>query len=473
MKGLQRIARMTAMVALLTATGACSGDDRTAATPPAAGADAPAAPEATPVTDAAAAAPAAAPADQAAGDAGIPPAQLDAMVAPIALYPDALLMQVLMASTYPTEVVMADRWRRDHADLEGEALDTALADQTWDPSVASLTFFPDVLSRMSQNLEWTTDLGNAFLAHQDDVMNACQRLRAAAQQAGTLETNEQQTVTVKSDVVTIQPTNPEVVYVPQYNTTNVYGSSYQPAPQYYPAVQTGYSAATLATTGLLAFGAGMLTSYALWGGCDWDDHDVYYGGYHGGGNYKGPTYKGPTYNIGGKGDDTININVGGNRQQWQHRPEHRRGVAYQNPRTRDQYASRDPQRRTFDERTARGYDRDANLGQRQPSGSRPAQTRPAGAPKMPPRPAAKPAAKAPAQGTKAAPRPQAAAHRTPTGESTFGGSRNAGVQRQASQRGAASRGRSASPSVARGGGGGGGGRGGGGGTQRGGGRKGR
>lgn len=462
---------MTALFAALAVAVGCGADDHTASSPPAAETGTP--------TATAPPAPAV-PADQAASAAaGFPPAQLDAMVAPIALYPDALLMQVLMASTYPTEVVMADRWRRDHADLQGDALDQALADQSWDPSVASLAFFPDVLSRMSQNLEWTTDLGNAFLAQQDDVMDACQRLRMAAHDAGTLETTKEQTVTVEKEVVKIQPADPEVVYVPQYTTTNVYGSSYQPAPQYYPAVQTGYSGATLATTGLLAFGAGMLTSYAIWGGCDWDDHDVYYGGYHGGGNYKGPSYKGPTYNVGGKGDDTININVGGGqggrqggRQEWQHRPEHRRGVAYQNPRTRDQYARQDPQRRTFDEKTVRGYDRDANLGQRQPTGDRPAQTRPASTPKMPPRPAATPAAKKPAKGAKATPRSQATPHRSATGESTFGGSRNAGVQRQASQRGAQSRGRSASQSAARGGGGGHGG-GGGGGKNRGGGRKGR
>jgi hypothetical protein len=363
---------------------------------------------------------------------------------------------------------MAVGWRRDLADLEGEALDQAVAEKGWDPSVASLTFFPDVLSRMSQNLEWTTDLGNAFLAQQDDVMDACQRLRLAAEQAGTLESNEVQTVTVENEIVTIAPADPAVVHVPQYNTTNVYGSSYQPAPQYYPAVQTGYSGAALATTGILAFGAGMLTSYALWGDCDWDDHDVYYGGYHGGGNYKGPSYKGPTYNIGGKGDDTININVDGNRQEWQHRPEHRRGVAYENPRTRDQYAGRDPQRRAFDEKKMRGHERDANLGHRERPGSYPGQTPPAKAPKMPPRPTAKPAAKQPKAQARPATRPVAG--RPAADKSAFSGSRNAGVQRQASQRGAQSRGRSASHTMARGDGGGGRH---GGGTNRGGGRKGR
>jgi hypothetical protein len=471
MNGLQRIARMAAMFAVLASVCACGGDDRTASDPPEAPPPA-AAPEAAPAT--AAAEPAA---QAAADDTGFPPAQLDAMVAPIALYPDALLMQVLMASTYPTEIVMADRWRRDHADLEGEALDKALGDQSWDPSVSSLTFFPDVLGRMSENLEWTTDLGNAFLAQQDDVMDACQRLRLAADQAGTLESNKEQTVTVQNDVVTIAPADPEVVYVPQYNTTNAYGSAYQPAPQYYPAVQTGYSGAALATTGVLAFGAGMLTSYALWGGADWDDHHAYYGGYHGGGGYKGPSYKGPTYKIGGKGDDTININVGGDRQQWQHRPEHRRGVAYENPRTRDQYAGRDPQRGTFDEKKMRGHDRDANLGHRERPGSRPGQTRPASPPKMPARPTTKPAAKKPSQVAQGAGKAQArpatrpAAGKPAAGKSAFSGNRDAGVQRQASQRGAQSRGRSASQTTR--GGGGGGRHGGGGGKNRGGGRKGR
>jgi hypothetical protein len=235
-------------------------------------------------------------------------------------------------------------------------------------------------------------------------------------------------------------------------------------------VQTGYSGATLATTGLLAFGAGMLTSYALWGGCDWDDHHVYYGGYHGGGGYKGPSYKGPTYKVNGD----VNVNVGGNRQQWQHRPEHRRGVSYKNPRTRDQYARYDPKRGNFDEKKMRGHDRDANLGHRQRPGSHPAQTRPATPPKMPARPTAKPAAKTPSKAAKPQTRPAARQpERSPaTGKSAFSGSRNAGVQRQASQRGAQSRGRSAGHTMARSGGGGGRG-GGGGGKHRGGGRKGR
>src|SRR5262249_33673400 len=201
------------------------------------------------------AAPPAAAAPQAATPAPFTPEQLDQLVAPIALYPDGLLAQVLMASTYPLEVVQAARFLKDHKDLKGAQLDEALKDQTWDDSVKSLVSFPEVLSLMDGKLDWTQKLGDAFLASEKDVLDAVQRLRALAQAQGNLKSTPQQTVAVENvsvepagpgqavpapgqpappqvqqlpaqttQVITIEPTNPQVVYVPSYNPTVVYGT---------------------------------------------------------------------------------------------------------------------------------------------------------------------------------------------------------------------------------------------------------
>ena len=168
--------------------------------------------------------------------------QLDQLVAPIALYPDDLLSQVFMASTYPLEIVQADRWVKAHKDLKGDALDKALAEQSWDASVKSLVQFPDVLSMMSEKLDITSKLGDAFIAQQKDVMDAVQRLRAKAKDAGNLQSNQQQTVIINQapagaatpQTIVIQPAQPEVVYVPQYNPTVVYGAWPYPAYPPYP-----------------------------------------------------------------------------------------------------------------------------------------------------------------------------------------------------------------------------------------------
>ncbi|MEN8176693.1 MAG: DUF3300 domain-containing protein, partial [Pseudomonadota bacterium] len=166
---------------------------------------------------------------------GFPPEQIEQLVAPIALYPDALLAQMLMASTYPLDVVQAARWMGEHGDLEGEDLEKAAGQERWDPSVQALVFFPDVLGRMNDNLEWTQDLGEAYLGQEDDVIDAVQRLRQEAHDAGNLESTEQQQVMVEGDTIIVQPAQPEVVYVPTYNPTTVYA---QPAPTttYYPTV---------------------------------------------------------------------------------------------------------------------------------------------------------------------------------------------------------------------------------------------
>ncbi len=180
---------------------------------------------------------------------GLPPEQLDSLVAPIALYPDPLLGQVLVASTYPLEIVEAARWLKQNPGLQGEALTDAARAQSWDPSVQALVVFPDVLNRLDENLRWTTDLGNAFLDQQQGVMDAVQRMRQQAQQRGALADNQAETVTTTTGdtgqaIIDIEPTNAEVIYVPSYDPAVIWGPAYYPYPVlYYPpggAIVFGY-----------------------------------------------------------------------------------------------------------------------------------------------------------------------------------------------------------------------------------------
>ncbi|HXV83614.1 MAG TPA: DUF3300 domain-containing protein [Candidatus Binatia bacterium] len=201
------------------------------------------------------------------------PEEIDALVAPIALYPDDLLSQIFMASTYPLEVVEASRWAKQNQNLKGDALAQALEKQDWDPSVRSLVNFPDVLSKMSDKLDWTQKLGDAFLSQQKDVLDAVQRLRAKAQAAGNLETTEQQKVIVEEKVIKIESPNPQVVYVPTYNPTVVYGAWPYPAYPPYPWYPPGYAFGA----SMLAFGTGVALGAAwgyAWGGCNWGRGDV-------------------------------------------------------------------------------------------------------------------------------------------------------------------------------------------------------
>src|SRR5579863_1591820 len=151
----------------------------------------------------------------------VPPDQLDNLVAPVALYPDSLLSQVLVAATYPLEIVEAAQWLQQNRNLRGPELVEAARQQNWDASIQALVVFPDVLTRLNSDIRWTTDLGNAFLGQQADVMNAVQRLRAQASQAGRLQSNSQVNVTTQTQggqpAIEIQPTDPQVVYVPVYN----------------------------------------------------------------------------------------------------------------------------------------------------------------------------------------------------------------------------------------------------------------
>src|SRR5271156_6386613 len=184
--------------------------------------------------------------------------QLDALVAPIALYPDALVAQVLAAATLPDQVAYAEDWLQQNSSLTGTALEQAVNQQSWDPSVKALTQFPSVLSDLAKNLSWTSSLGQAYVNQQSDVMTAVQVMRAKAQTAGTLQSSSQITVTQQSpSTIVIQPANPSVVYVPQYNPTVVYGTPYV-VPAYTPPV-------AVATAGV-SFAAGVAVGAAIGGG---------------------------------------------------------------------------------------------------------------------------------------------------------------------------------------------------------------
>jgi hypothetical protein len=253
----------------------------------------------------------------------IPNDQLDSLVAPIALYPDPLLAQALAASTYPLEIIQLQQWLTRHPELKGEALAAAVEKENWDPAVQGLAGLPDVVKRLGDDIKWTTDLGNAFLAQQSDVMDAVQRMRQKASAAGNLKTTEQQTVTTQvvqtREVIVIQQANPQVIYVPAYNPVVVYGPPIYPYPPiYYPPV--GYYAAGVA----IGFGVGVAMG-AFWGG-GW--------GY-------GPRW--------GYGSVHINVNnryvnhynrynsynrYGGN---WNHNPAHRGGTPYADRNTANRY----------------------------------------------------------------------------------------------------------------------------------------
>src|SRR5678809_1482318 len=171
----------------------------------------------------------------------IPPEQLDSLVAPIALYPDNLLSQTLVASTYPLEIIQLQQWLEKNPDLgkDQKKLAEAVKKQSWDPSIQAMAVLPDVVKRLSDDIQWTTDLGNAFLAQQSDVMQSIQRMRNKAKGTGALASNQQQKVETQvvesKEVIVIKQANPEVVYVPSYNPTVVYGAPAYPYPPiYYP-----------------------------------------------------------------------------------------------------------------------------------------------------------------------------------------------------------------------------------------------
>ncbi|MNQ82388.1 hypothetical protein D3C85_974370 [compost metagenome] len=262
------------------------------------------------------------------------PEELDQMMAPLALYPDSLLAQVLMAATYPGNVADAVAWSKANPDASGDAAVKQVANQPWDPSVQSLVAFPQVLATLGQDPAWVQRVGDAFLAQPNDVMDSVQRLRRQAQAAGNLQSNEQQKVTVQeapppsstttvvqpaaTQTIVIEPANPQVVYVPSYNPTVVYGTwaypSYPP-PYYPPPPSYGYPIATGLATGL-AFGVGVGIVNSLWGDCDWGGGDV---------------------DIDVNKYNNINTNrINANQNKWTHNSLNRDGVPYRDNRNRQQ-----------------------------------------------------------------------------------------------------------------------------------------
>src|SRR5438552_14385137 len=256
--------------------------------------------------------------------------ELDQILAPIALHPDPLVSQILMASTYPLEVVQADRWAKQNAKLKGDALTAALENQDWDASVKSLVNFHQVLAMMSEKLDWTQKLGDAFLADQKVVLDTIQKLRAKAQAAGNLKTTKEQTVIVEEKIIKIEPANPQVIYVPSYNPTVVYGAWPYPAYPPYSYYPPGYVA-----TSMFAFGAGVAMGAAwgyAWGNSNWSGGDV---------------------DVDVNRNTNINNNI--NRDQakqkmqergqinqkgqgkWQHSPENRKGVSYRDQGTAQKF----------------------------------------------------------------------------------------------------------------------------------------
>ncbi len=257
--------------------------------------------------------------------ATIPPDQLDSLVAPIALYPDSLLAQVLVASTYPLELIQLQQWLEKNTTLKDDALAEAVAKQPWDPSIQSMAAFPDVVKWLTGDIQWTTDLGNTFLAQQSDVMDAVQRMRKKAQDKGALASNEQQTVETQviedKTVIVVESADPEVIYVPSYSPTVVYGPPVYPYPPiYYPPYTPGAAFVT--------FGFGMMMGAAIWGGsccgCGWGGNDV---DINVNNNFNKQTIRGEGgRGQGGRGDGS-----------WKHNPQHRGGTPYSNKATANKF----------------------------------------------------------------------------------------------------------------------------------------
>ena len=258
----------------------------------------------------------------------IPNDQLDSLVAPIALYPDDLLAQTLAASTYPLEVMQLDQWMDKNKNLKDKALADAVAKQPWDPSVQSMAAFPEVVQRMAENIQWMTDVGNAVLAQQKDVMDAVQRMRAKAQGTGNLKTGSEQKVETKTtqsgeQVIVVEQANPEAVYVPSYDPEVVYGAAPAEYP-YYPYSYPGYQPGTALAWGT-AIAVGGVWANNNWGNCDWDDGNV-------------------TINNNNNFNKNYNKNVNktgtGQGNSWQHNPQHRGNAPYANKQTANKYGGK-------------------------------------------------------------------------------------------------------------------------------------
>ena len=274
--------------------------------------------------------------------------ELEAILAPIALYPDALLAQIFMASTYPLEIVEAARWSKEHPDVKGDAVAGAVQSQTWDPSVKSLVAFPTVLEKMNEKIDWTQKLGDAFLAQQKEVMQAVQVLRNKAKETGNLKSTKE--VTVKEEpapagspapqTIIIESPDPEVVYVPSYNPTVVYGAwayPYYPPYAYYPPAYYGGAM-------FWSFTAGVIVGGAIWGNCNWGGNDVNIDIDRQNNFNKNEINHNRNSNntgnrTGDRGGNTASNRAGAsnNKQSWSHNSDHRKGVGYKDSATQQKF----------------------------------------------------------------------------------------------------------------------------------------
>ncbi len=268
-------------------------------------------------------------------------AEMDQMMAPIALYPDALLAQILMAATYPADVANAVQWSKDNPDQDGDAAVEMVQDESWDPSVMSLVAFPQVLTMMGEQPDWVQNVGDAFLTDSEGTMDTVQKLRKKAKDAGNLETTKQQKVTVeeqpveeqaatettaaapatKETIIIIEPADPQIIYVPAYNPTVIYGAWWWPhyTPWYYrPYGYYGFGTAVVRGIG---FGIGVGVTRALWGGCHW-------GRGHGSVNINVNKYNNINRN---------KINSNNRNSNWSHNSNNRKGVPYKDQKTRNQF----------------------------------------------------------------------------------------------------------------------------------------
>ncbi|MGH8800347.1 MAG: DUF3300 domain-containing protein, partial [Casimicrobiaceae bacterium] len=255
----------------------------------------------------------------------LPQEQLDALLAPIALYPDDLLSQVLIASTYPLEVIEAARFVQQNPGLNGSALDDALRGKRWDPSVQSLAAFPQVLAMMSDQLEWTQQLGDAFLTNQQQVMDTVQALRSRAQATGTLQDSDQQRVYVQDQEIVIEPAQPDDVYVPVYDPQVVYGPWWVPTFQpffWYPPAFYGYPVRRIGIGIVWGRPCHVNRNHWGWARPEWQAGSIRVTA------SRSDFFNRPQYRNFYRGNDT-----------WRHVPEHRRGVAYANPVVRQRYVN--------------------------------------------------------------------------------------------------------------------------------------
>ncbi len=347
--------------------------------------------------------------------------KLEQLVAPIALYPDALVAQVLMASTYPLEVVEAARWVQKNPKVTGDKLEAALKDQTWDPSVKSLCGFADVLKRMNDNLDWTQDLGDAFLGQKAEVMQTVQTMRRKAYEAGNLKSSKEITVKEESDkIIVIEAADPEVIYVPTYYPSVVYGSWSYPYwyyPPLYPPPPAGGA--------WFGFSVGVFWGAAIWVDCDWDDNDVDID-IDNQNNFIDRTEN--TDRRDQVKDRAKTSDRAGNKGGWQHNPEHRKGVGYKDSKVAQKYGAGPGQTRVSRDQ-ARGYGGGASASQRPASGAGAAGSRDVSSRQAGSRPEA-------SQRSSAAP----SSRTTGQHSSSFSGSRSPSLDRAGSARGASSRG---------------------------------